>query len=585
MLLWKRFTEIRRNTSSTVFFFLLPTIGLLVMLLLYASFASPAFSSSHSSGVIEVFASPLLFIVAVQLTATSLVTEKSQRLAESMRMMGMREASYWSSYFLADGVVMGFFLSLLITVLSSIMGLYHNLGAGYNDDDSYPDFFGLFLLLFLSTLAMTTMAFAISACFDTPQTAAMCAFACMIAGVVVFALFLFTPSIKRALFDGASQELLWCLFPPTALQVGLLAGGFTMEGGLFAYFTADVKLSSVYLMLLLDAAVLSFLSWYLAQVVPSSIGVQRPFWFIVDPRYWRDNCGLFGKKEDNNVNNNNNNNSDLTNPLTGSGALTEAPTEADFVRCPYEPAAVPVVAVPVAGNNNYQGRGVAGMTPGAPSARAASAAGARTGTAAGQPTVSIRGLSKTFGGSPVDGSGGFVAVDELSFDMHEGQIFSLLGHNGAGKTTTINMLTGLFPPDSGSGSGSGSGGGSLRGCETARAATTRRRSTDRTSWRTCPGRGASSECARSTTCSSTASRRANTWPSSPCSKAPPPGPPPTPRPTTCWRTSTFRSARSMRLRAERGHEALALDGRGAVRRVEICGARRADGGHGSLGAT
>ena len=106
------------------------------------------------------------------------------------RVMGMREASYWSSYFLADGVVMGFFLSLLITVLSSIMGLYHNLGAGYNDDDSYPDFFGLFLLLFLSTLAMTTMAFAISACFDTPQTAAMCAFACMIAGVVVFALFL-----------------------------------------------------------------------------------------------------------------------------------------------------------------------------------------------------------------------------------------------------------------------------------------------------------------------------------------------------------------------------------------------------------
>ena len=32
--------------------------------------------------------------------------------------------------------------------------------------------------------------------------------------------------------------------------------------------------------------------------------------------------------------------------------------------------------------------------------------------------------------------------------MYENQIFALLGHNGAGKTTTINMLTGMFPPDS-----------------------------------------------------------------------------------------------------------------------------------------
>ena len=33
--------------------------------------------------------------------------------------------------------------------------------------------------------------------------------------------------------------------------------------------------------------------------------------------------------------------------------------------------------------------------------------------------------------------------------MYEGQITALLGHNGAGKTTTMSMLTGLFPPTSG----------------------------------------------------------------------------------------------------------------------------------------
>ncbi|KAK7909889.1 hypothetical protein WMY93_014573 [Mugilogobius chulae] len=43
-----------------------------------------------------------------------------------------------------------------------------------------------------------------------------------------------------------------------------------------------------------------------------------------------------------------------------------------------------------------------------------------------------------------------LAVDGLSVDFYENQITSFLGHNGAGKTTTMSILTGLFPPTSGS---------------------------------------------------------------------------------------------------------------------------------------
>ncbi|CAL4103477.1 unnamed protein product [Meganyctiphanes norvegica] len=57
--------------------------------------------------------------------------------------------------------------------------------------------------------------------------------------------------------------------------------------------------------------------------------------------------------------------------------------------------------------------------------------------------VKVQGLTKIFP------RGKKVAVSKVFLDMYEGQITVLLGHNGAGKTTTMSMLTGLFPPTSG----------------------------------------------------------------------------------------------------------------------------------------
>ncbi|KAK2120096.1 Phospholipid-transporting ATPase abca1 [Saguinus oedipus] len=57
--------------------------------------------------------------------------------------------------------------------------------------------------------------------------------------------------------------------------------------------------------------------------------------------------------------------------------------------------------------------------------------------------VSIQNLVKVYR------DGMKVAVDGLALNFYEGQITSFLGHNGAGKTTTMSILTGLFPPTSG----------------------------------------------------------------------------------------------------------------------------------------
>ena len=45
--------------------------------------------------------------------------------------------------------------------------------------------------------------------------------------------------------------------------------------------------------------------------------------------------------------------------------------------------------------------------------------------------------------------GGLVAVDEVSFDLEQGDLFGLIGPNGAGKTTCFNMITGVYRPTSG----------------------------------------------------------------------------------------------------------------------------------------
>ena len=58
-----------------------------------------------------------------------------------------------------------------------------------------------------------------------------------------------------------------------------------------------------------------------------------------------------------------------------------------------------------------------------------------------EPAVSVRSLTKSFGGRRV--------VDDLSFDVQQGEVFALLGHNGAGKSTTIDLILGLKSPDGG----------------------------------------------------------------------------------------------------------------------------------------
>src|SRR5271156_2578908 len=58
-----------------------------------------------------------------------------------------------------------------------------------------------------------------------------------------------------------------------------------------------------------------------------------------------------------------------------------------------------------------------------------------------RPAIQVSGVRKTYGRT--------VAVDEVSFEVYDGEIFGLIGPNGAGKTTTMECLEGLRRPDRG----------------------------------------------------------------------------------------------------------------------------------------
>jgi len=55
--------------------------------------------------------------------------------------------------------------------------------------------------------------------------------------------------------------------------------------------------------------------------------------------------------------------------------------------------------------------------------------------------IEVNGLTKRFGA--------LTAVENLSFSVHPGEIFGLVGPDGAGKTTTMRMLASVMRPDAG----------------------------------------------------------------------------------------------------------------------------------------
>eukprot|EP00043_Microstomoeca_roanoka_P008399 m.80908 g.80908 ORF g.80908 m.80908 type:complete len:1735 (+) comp14227_c0_seq1:159-5363(+) len=316
------------------------------------------------------FGLPLLLMLSLLFTALTIVRnvvhEKERRLKESMKMMGLKNWTHWTAWFIQA-------FSFLFVSMSVIAFLFK---GGTVLEHSDPTVIWVFLLAF--AFATVNLCFFVSVFFTKASTGAAAG------GIIWFCTYVPYMFIgpRYATMSFSSKQSA-CFVSTTAMAIGAqLISEYEGRGegvqwsNLTQAVSADdpFTFGTIIGMLLFDAIIYGLLTWYIEAVFPGEYGIPLPWYFPFTASYW---CGASMPESDR---------------LRGDDARTNP--------------------------NNFE----------------AEPEGLHAG-------VRIQKLRKVFGTK--------VAVANTSLNMFEGQITALLGHNGAGKTTTMSMLTGLFPPTSG----------------------------------------------------------------------------------------------------------------------------------------
>uniref|UniRef100_A0A147BM79 Putative lipid exporter abca1 n=1 Tax=Ixodes ricinus TaxID=34613 RepID=A0A147BM79_IXORI len=253
----------------------------------------------------------------------------------------------------------------------------------------HSDFGVVFSFLACYGVAAACQAFLVAGLFSRANVAAAAG------GILFFTCYLPYPLIrpwKHTL--GFKPRLALCLLPNVAFGLGCSQLAHLEEEGVGVHWgnlsqgslpPSTFSLAHVMGMLLWDALLCFLLAWYLEGVCPGQYGVPRPWYFPLSRSYW---CGSSARRGSHS--------SARGAGSTQHGALSGGRPE-DFEE---EPRDLPL-------------------------------------------GVSLHELTKRYPGARRP------AVDGLSLNFYQGQITSFLGHNGAGKTTTMSILTGLYPPTSG----------------------------------------------------------------------------------------------------------------------------------------
>ncbi|XP_039902431.1 LOW QUALITY PROTEIN: ATP-binding cassette sub-family A member 2 [Simochromis diagramma] len=333
------------------------------------------------------------WVYSVAMMIQHIVAEKEHRLKEVMKMMGLNNAVHWVAWFITGFVQ----LSISVTALTAILK--------YGRVLLHSDPFIIWLFLTIYAVATIMFCFLVSVIYSKAKLASACG------GIIYF--LSYVPYMYVAIREEvahdkitAFEKCIASLMSTTAFGLGSKYFALYEVAGVGIQWQTisqspvegdDFNLGLSMMMLIIDAGVYGVLTWYIEAVHPGMYGLPRPWYFPLQRSYWSGS----GRVET------------WDWPWCGGGAARLSVMEEDQ-------------ACAMDHRRNEEIRGIEEEPNHLPL------------------VVCIDKLTKVYK------TGSKLALNKLSLNLHENQVVSFLGHNGAGKTTTMSILTGLFPPTSGS---------------------------------------------------------------------------------------------------------------------------------------
>ncbi|XP_058274218.1 retinal-specific phospholipid-transporting ATPase ABCA4 [Hemibagrus wyckioides] len=381
----------------------------------------------------------LAWVYSVSMTVKSIVLEKELRLKETLKVMGVTNEVIWCTWFIDSFLMMTFSTALLTFIIMT--------GKVLN----YSNPMILFFFLMSFTMATIMQCFLMSVFFNKANLAAACS------GIIYFTLYL--PHILCFAWQDritCSIKLAVSLLSPVAFGFGTEYLSRYEEQGLGLQWdnisTSPLEgdefsfLNSIRMMLF-DSVLYGVLAWYLDNIFPGQFGIGRPFYFPLQSSYWQSAQHP---------------QADVANPAPEKSLIENPEMTKEEVQTPdiitewsvqncsstHRPCKHQEKRERMERERGEKmKRNEGGLNP---QEEERQTEGERIGNLLfeAEPEglevgVCVKELVKVYPGSS------HPAVNGLSLNFYEGQITSFLGHNGAGKTTTLSILTGLFPPTSG----------------------------------------------------------------------------------------------------------------------------------------
>ncbi|EGC37880.1 hypothetical protein DICPUDRAFT_29588 [Dictyostelium purpureum] len=225
----------------------------------------------------SVFVTAAFFIFGFRLI-TDLVIEKETKIREGMKMMGLNDMAYFSSWMITI-LVTSLPVAIIIVIIFKASNVIYT--------TSFAIVFFTFII-YLLTLLSLSFIFAIF--FDKSK------FSGLVSIIIVVVINIFGIFVAKGNFN-TSIKLFLSLFSPIAFACSFYTSVVRdiPADVLTVNWDYIVSEKDIIGMLILDLFLYLFLIWYLQEVVPTEYGTKRPWYFIFTVSYWRG----IGKKSGN----------------------------------------------------------------------------------------------------------------------------------------------------------------------------------------------------------------------------------------------------------------------------------------------